>query len=142
MRIPATLWHKRLGHISKWRIERLVSNVILNPLDFTDFDICVNCIKDKQTSIKRLDVNRTSDVLELIHTDICGLFPTASWNGQPYFILFINDYSRYDYLYLIHEKSQSLDVFKSYKIEVENQLGKRIKSIRFDRGGECYVRYN
>ena len=43
----ALLWHKRLGYISKWRIERLVSNGILNPLNLTDFDSCVNCIKGK-----------------------------------------------------------------------------------------------
>ena len=43
----ATLWHKQFGHTSKQRIERLVSDKILNPLDFTDFDICVNCIKGK-----------------------------------------------------------------------------------------------
>ena len=78
----AALWHKRLGHISKRRIERLVSDEILNPLDFTDFDICINCIKGKQTNKRRFEANRTSDVLELIHTDIYGPFPTAAWNGQ------------------------------------------------------------
>ena len=74
----ASLWHKRLGHISKQRTERLVSDGILDLLDFTDFDVCVNCIKDKQTNIRRLGAKRTSDILELIHTDICGLFPMAS----------------------------------------------------------------
>ena len=48
----ASLWHKRLGHISKRRIERLVSNGILDPLDFMDFDTCVNCITGKQTNIR------------------------------------------------------------------------------------------
>ena len=66
----------------------------------------------------------------------------ASWNGQQYFITFINDYSCYGYLYLIHEKSQSLDVFKSYKAEVENQLGRKIKAIKFDHGGEYYGIYD
>ncbi|XP_060974183.1 uncharacterized protein LOC133039333 [Cannabis sativa] len=47
-----------------------------------------------------------------------------------------DDYSRYGYLYLIHEKSQSVDVFKTYKAEVENQLNKRIKNVKSDRGGE------
>jgi hypothetical protein len=78
----------------------------------------------------------------LIHTDICGSFPTAAWNGQRYFITFIDDYSRYGYLYLIHEKSQSLDVFKSFKAEVENQLGAKIKAVKSDRGGEYYGRYD
>jgi len=119
-----------------------VSNGILESIDFTNFDVCVECIKDKQTKAKRLGAYRASDVLELIHTDICGPFPTPSWNGQQYFISFIDDYSRYAYLFLIHEKSQSLDVFKSFKVEVENQLNKRIKSVRSDCGGEYYDRYD
>ncbi|RVW31572.1 Retrovirus-related Pol polyprotein from transposon TNT 1-94 [Vitis vinifera] len=138
----ASLWHKRLGHISKSRVERLVSDGILDSLDFSDFDICVECIKGKQTKTKKLGVNRAIDVLELIHTDICGPYPTASWNGQQYFITFIDDYSRYGYLFLIHEKSQSLDVFKTFKAEVELQLNKRIKSVKSDRGGEYYGRYD
>lgn len=44
-------------------------------------------------------------------------------------------------MYLIREKSEALDVFKIYKAKVENQLNRRIKSVRFDRGGECYGRF-
>ncbi|KAJ9535448.1 hypothetical protein OSB04_un001427, partial [Centaurea solstitialis] len=138
----AILWHKRLGHISKQRIQRLINERILNSIDLTNFQVCVECIKGKQTNARRLGSNRATDVLELIHTDICGPFPTASWNGQRYFITFIDDYSRYGYLYLIHEKSQSLDVFKDFKAEVELQLGKKIKAVRSDRGGEYYGRYD
>ena len=56
--------------------------------------------------------------------------------------MFIDDYSRYGYLYLIHEKSQALDVFKEFKAEVELQLGKSIKAVKSDRGGEYYGRYD
>ena len=45
-------------------------------------------------------------------------------------------------MFLIHEKSQSLDVFKTFKVEVENQLNKRINCVRSDRGGEYYGRYD
>ncbi|KAJ4728701.1 Retrovirus-related Pol polyprotein from transposon TNT 1-94 [Melia azedarach] len=138
----AVLWHKRLGHISRQRIKRLVSDEILDPLDFTDFDICVNCIKGKQTNKGRFEANRTLDVLELIYTDICKPFPTVAWNGQQYFITFIDDFSRYGYIYLLHKKSHALDVFKNYKAKVENQLSKRIKTVKSDRGGEYYGRYD
>ncbi|RVW56172.1 Retrovirus-related Pol polyprotein from transposon TNT 1-94 [Vitis vinifera] len=100
------------------------------------------CIYVGDDQNKEIGVNRATDVLELIHTDICGPYPTASWNGQQYFITFIDDYSRYGYLFLIHEKSQSLDVFKTFKAEVELQLNKRIKSVRSDHGGEYYGRYD
>jgi transposase InsO family protein len=138
----ATLWHKRLGHISKQRIQRLMSEGILESLDLSDFQVCIDCIKGKQTNKRNFDADRAKDVLELIHTDICGPFPTDSWNGQKYFITFIDDYSRYGYLYLIHEKSQSIDMFKSFKAEVELKLGKKIKAVKSDRGGEYYGRYD
>jgi hypothetical protein len=70
-----------------------------------------------------------TDVLELIHTDIYGPFPPATRNGHVFFISFIDDYSRYGYIYLIKEKAQVLDTFKSFKSEVELQLNKRIKCV-------------
>ena len=85
---------------------------------------------------------RKKNVLVLIHIDICGPFHVPLWNGQPFFLSFIYDYSRYGYLYLIHEKSQTLDVFKSYKAEVELQINKRIKLVRSNCGGEYYGRYD
>ena len=63
-------------------------------------------------------------------------------NGQQYFITFIDDYIRYGYLYLINEKSESLDAFKNFKAEVENQLSKKIKAIGSDCGCEYYGRYD
>ena len=99
------LWHRRLGNISNQRIQRLVLEGILDPLDFLDLKVCIECIKGKQTNMRKNDANSCSDVLELIHIYIYGPFPTPSWNGQQYFITFIDDYSRYGYLYLIHEKS-------------------------------------
>nr|KAJ0209166.1 hypothetical protein LSAT_V11C400188070 [Lactuca sativa] len=62
--------------------------------------------------------------------------------GKFRLLLDTDDYSRYGYLYLIHEKSQSLEVFKSFKLEIENQLNKKIKCVRSDRGGEYYGRYD
>ncbi|KAL0297691.1 UNVERIFIED_CONTAM: Retrovirus-related Pol polyprotein from transposon TNT 1-94 [Sesamum radiatum] len=72
--------------------------------------------------------------------NICGPFPPC-FNGQRYFVSFIDDYSRYMYLYLIFDKSEAFDAFKAYKVEVEKQLEKSIKIVRSDRGGEYYGRY-
>jgi len=138
-----TLWHKHLGHISKQRIQRLMSDEILEPLDLSNFEVCVKCIKvKKKTNMRKLGAERAKYILEQVHTNICGPFPTPSWNGQQYFILFIDDYSRYGYLYLKHEKSQSLEIFKSFEAEVELQLGKKIKTVKSNCGGEYYDRYD
>lgn len=78
---------------------------ILDSTDFINFDDCVECVKHKQTKIKKFGAYRATNVLELIHTGICGPFLTPSWNGQQYLISFIDDYSRHAYISLIHEKS-------------------------------------
>lgn len=50
------------------------------------------------------------------------------------FISFIDDYSRFGHVYLIHHKSDFLEKFKKHKVEVMNDLGKTIKILRSDRG--------
>ena len=60
---------------------------------------------------------------------------------KKFFISFIDDYSRYMYLYMLHNKNEALDVFKVFKAEVEKQCGKQIKIVRSNRGGEYYGRY-
>ena len=66
----------------------------------------------------------------------------ASWNGQQFFITFMDSFLCYGYFYLIHEKSKSLDVFKAFKVKVENQFGKCIIAIRSDHGSKYYSRYD
>ena len=62
-------------------------------------------------------------------------------DGYDSFITFTDDYFRYGYIYPIRERSEALDKFKIFKAEVENQLDKRIKIVRSDRGGEYYGRH-
>lgn len=135
------LWHRRLGHISKERLEKLVKSGVLENLDFTDFHICVNCIKGKQIKHKQKGATRSKELLELIHTDICKL-PIPCFSGERYFITFIDDLSRYGYIYLIHQKSQAVDVLEVFITEVERQLDRKVKIVRSDRGGEYYGRYD
>ncbi|KAL0551495.1 hypothetical protein IC582_010583 [Cucumis melo] len=141
--LSAYLWHKRLGHISKERIKRLIKNEILPDLDFTDLGICVDCIKGKQTKhTVNKEATRSSQLLEIIHTDICGPFDVPSFGGEKYFITFIDDFSRYGYIYLLHEKSQAIDALKVFINEVERQLDRKMKILRSDRGGEYYGKYD
>ncbi|KAK8694591.1 hypothetical protein V6N13_072139 [Hibiscus sabdariffa] len=60
----------------------------------------------------------------------------AARGGFQYFITFTDDFSRYEYIYLMHHKSEALEKFKEFKNEVQNQHGKSIKALRSDRGGE------
>jgi hypothetical protein len=91
-------WHKRLRHISIERIKRLVSDGVLQNLDFTNFGTCVDCIKEKQTIKTTKGGRRSYEILEIIHTDICGPFLTPYLNSSRYFVSFIDDHTRYMYL--------------------------------------------
>ena len=73
------------------RIKRLVNDRVLNTLDFTDFDTCVDYIKGKQTNKSKKGTKRSTDILEIIHSDICC--PDMDAYGPKYFISFIDDYS-------------------------------------------------
>ena len=66
------LWHQRLRHISIDRIKRLVNDGVLSTLDFTDCETCISCIKGKQTNKSKKDAKRSSELLEIIHTNICS----------------------------------------------------------------------
>ena len=60
---------------------------------------------------------RASDLLGLIHIDVCGPMSTCTRNGYCYFITFTDDYSRYGYVYLMRHKSESFDEFKDSRLK-------------------------
>ena len=78
---------------------------------------------------------RAKGPLELVHSNLCEPMNVKALGEYEYFISFIDDYSRYGHIYLIHHKSETLEKFKEYKTEVKNELGKTIKILRSDRGG-------
>ena len=80
--------------------------------------------------------NRANDKQELIHSDLCGRMNIQAKCGYEYFMTFIDDYSKYGYIYLLRRKSECFDKFKEFKAEIEKRHGIYIKSLRSDRGGE------
>jgi transposase InsO family protein len=99
---------------------------------------CEICIESKIRKKPFLSTNRDSQLLELVHSDVCELNGILTWGGKRYFITFIDDFSRYTYVYLMKNKDESFDMFKKYKTEVENQNDKRMKVLKSDRGGEYF----
>ncbi|KAK8640398.1 hypothetical protein V6N13_008152 [Hibiscus sabdariffa] len=79
---------------------------------------------------------RASDLLGLIHSDVCEPMNTQARDGFHYFITFTDDFSRYGYINLMRHKSEALEKFKEFRNEVQNQHGKSIKALRSNRGGE------
>jgi hypothetical protein len=91
-------------HFERGGIERLVKESILPPLKFSDFEQCIDYIKGKYVKQIKKNTKRSTGILEIIHTDIYGLFLIASVDGYDSFITFMDDYSRYEYIYPIKER--------------------------------------
>ncbi|GJR04900.1 retrotransposon protein, putative, ty1-copia subclass [Tanacetum coccineum] len=131
------LWHCRLAHIGKTRMQKLHREGLLENIDEESFDKCESCISGKMTKKPfNKNIERATDLLGLIHTDVCGPLRHVSRKGASYFLTFTDDFSHYGYVYLLKHKHEVFETFKVFKAEVELQLGKKIKALRSDRGGE------
>jgi hypothetical protein len=125
---PTFIWHCRLGHINEKRIEQLHKDGLLSSFHFESFETCESCLFGKMTKAPfTAHSERVSDLLGLVHTDVCGTMSSIARGGFQYFITFTDDFSRYGYIYLMRHKSESFEKFKEFQNEVQNQLGKTIK---------------
>ena len=99
---------------------------------------CEGCLLGKQhrQSFPSGKAWRAKELLELVHTDICGPMRTPSLSNNRYFILFIDDYTGMTWVYFLREKSEVFKIFKKYKNYVEKESGRSIKVLRSDRGKE------
>ena len=112
------LWHLRLGHINPNRIHGLVKSEILNSLAFEPIPMCESCLEGKMTKRPfKAKGYRATKPLELVHTDVCGPMCVQARGGYEYFVTFTDDYSRYGFVYLMHQKSETFDKFQEYKAE-------------------------
>ena len=102
----------------------------------------MDCIKGKQTKHTKKSAIRSSEFLEIIHSNICGPFNAPSFIKEKYFITFVDDFSHYTYIYLLHEKSQAVESLAVYITVVERQLERNVKIIRSDKGGKYYGKYD
>ena len=103
---PTYMWHCRLGHISEKHMKKLHEDGLLNSFDFESYETCETCLLGKRTKTSFIGfLERVSDLLELIHTDVCGPMSSTARGGFQYFITFTDDLTRYGYVYLMKHKS-------------------------------------
>lgn len=138
---PIDMWHERLGHLNERDLKNMKKNQLVHGLKFKDCEKlseCEICISEKQTCtpFPKGSDDRTSDLLEIVHTDVCGPMKVQSVGGKKYFVTFIDDKSRWCEVYFIANKSDVLDAFKNYKTYVEKFTEKKIKNLQSDNGRE------
>ena len=99
--------------------------------------VCRGCVLGK--NVKGLfprRKRRSKEILDLIHSDICGPMIAQSLSRYLYYILFINDFSWKTWIFFLNTKDETFVKFQEFKEMVENQTSKKICALRSDNGGE------
>lgn len=133
-------WHGRLGHISFDTMKLMASKWVVKGLPTLNkpTKLCEACLAGKltRTPFPAQSLFRSERPLELVSMDLCGPITPETQAGNRYFMLVVDDCTRYMWVYLLKTKDQAIGAFKVFKKQVENEFGLKIKCVRSDRGGE------
>ena len=107
------LWHLRLGHINLDRITRLTKDGPLRDLRVGSLPVCESCLDCLEGKMTKRSFSAkgsgAKEPLQLVHSDVCGPVSVQARGGYEYFVTFIDDYSRYGYVYLMQRKSETFE---------------------------------
>ncbi|KAG6509746.1 hypothetical protein ZIOFF_027751 [Zingiber officinale] len=137
----SSLWHARLGHINMTKMRAIIQKKLVEGLpDSMKIDnegVCEGCQFGKSHRLPfQNSTSRCMTPLERIHSDLMGPTKTTSYSEGNYMLLFVDDYSRFTWVYFVKHKSETFSIFLDFKKIVEGELGRKIKTLRTDNGGE------
>ncbi|GJS62129.1 retrovirus-related pol polyprotein from transposon TNT 1-94, partial [Tanacetum coccineum] len=136
----ALLWHMTLGYLNFQSLNLLHRKNMVGglPQIHKIEVVCEGCAlgKHHRKPFPKGVAWRAKDILELVHTDLCGPMRNPSHANNLYFIIFIDDFSRLTWVYFMKEKSQFFGIFKKFENFVEKQTRIFIKILRSDQGKE------
>ena len=135
-----SLWHQRLGHMNMRHMTNIIRKGAVRgipQLEETEKTVCGPCNQGKQVKVqhKMIQDIQSNDMLEMVHMDLMGPMQTESIAGKRYVLVLVDDYSRFTWVRFIREKSDTLESFKIWVLQVTNGK-RRLKQIRSDHGGE------
>ena len=132
-----SLWHNRLGHPSVTVLQNVLKCCNLSPLNKISSDFCVACCMGKSHQLpSHSSLNSYTKPLQLVFCDLWGPSHIKSSMGYNYYVSFVDAYSRYTWIYFLKHKSETIHVFKQFKVSAELQLNHKITEIQTDWGGE------
>ena len=128
------LWHEGYVHINYKHLQALSKYSMVEGIPTIKFSkgSCKGCIVGKHVEHKydKGMARRVVQVLDMIHSYLIGNIPTPSYGNSWYVLTFIDDFSRYCWVYFLKQKSEVFETFKVFKDLVENMCGNKIKVIR------------
>lgn len=135
-RVSAQIWHSRLGYTAFRTLSKVLSNKAVPLAGRSSVSFCHSCPLGKSTKLPFVLSDSVSNKpLHLIHSDVWSC-STLSVQGHKYYVLFVDDYSRYSWIFPMKRKSEVLQIFIQFRIYVEKQFSCQIKQFQSDEGGE------
>ena len=131
--------HQRLGHPNTKVLSHVINSCssLKNISGNKTIDSCDACKMGKMHKLHfPITETKTKNPLELLHTDLWGPSPTPSIQGYKYYISFVDDFTRFTWIFPLKTKADTFQVFIIFKAQVEKQLDKPIKCLQSDWGGE------
>ncbi|CAH9146107.1 unnamed protein product [Cuscuta epithymum] len=136
----AWLWHARFGHLHFRALQTLSKNQMVTGIPVIEHveELCDGCCIGKQhrNPFPRVSNYRAREPLELVHCDLCGPITPSTAGGKRYFLLVVDDYSRFMWVELLATKDEALRCFKKIKAVAEAGRECKLRAFRSDRGGE------
>jgi hypothetical protein len=133
-------WHGRFGHTSFAALRRMGKEELVRGLPVLDQveQLCESYLVDKQrrTPFPHQATRRATRSLGLLHGDLCGPISSPTPRGNKFFLLLVDDYSRYMWVSLIASKDQAASEIKRIQAAAEKKSGNLLSGLRTDRGGE------
>lgn len=130
-------WHRRLGLPIDRVLEEILNKCKIKIPSDDSFSFCEACQYGKSHLLPfKNSVSRAKGPLDLVHSDVWGPAPLVSSTGFRYYVHFIDDFSRFVWIFPLKQKSEVFQAFTQFKNLTENLFNRRIKAIQCDGGGE------
>ena len=135
----AILWHQRLGHPCSKILHFALSDVPSVNISASR-DICSQCVSCISAKMHKppfpKNVSSTTFPLELVHFDVWGPAPIVFVLEHRFYVIFVDDFTRFTWLFLLKHKFDVFSVFLHFMSLVENHFNTKIKAFRSDGGGK------
>ena len=135
------LWHRRLAHVGMRNLAKLQKDGHILGLTNVVFEkdwLCSACQAGKQVGAPHPAKNilTSSRPLKLVHMDLFGPITYISIGGNKYGLVIVDDFSRFTWVFFLHDKSEVQGVVKKFIKKAQNEFEVKIKNIRSDNGTE------
>jgi hypothetical protein len=133
-------WHARLGHVNMPVLKRMATQELVRGMPSLEHveGVCEACMTGKQRCIAFPDQATwiAEHGLELVHGDLCGPITPATPSGNFYFLLLVENHSRYMWISTLVLKNQAVAAIMEFQAWAEGESRHKPSMLRTDRGGE------